>query len=89
MKHFDREPLNLDQIRVPSGHVCLISERCKGCGFCITFCPRQVLCESQTANGKGYRLPEVVPGKQNDCINCQYCSLICPEFAIYTEEINA
>jgi len=28
----------------------------------------------------------VAPDKEDTCINCAFCKLVCPEFAIYTEE---
>lgn len=84
MKVFARTPLDLDKVRLPRGQVCLIPERCKGCQVCIQFCPRQVLGISQQANTKGYHYPEVLPGKEQDCVHCEFCTLVCPEFAIYT-----
>jgi len=30
----------------------------------------------------------VAEGKEDSCVNCGFCRLICPEFAIYTEEIQ-
>jgi len=89
MKHYGREPIDRRQIRVPRGDVYLIPERCKGCGICIDFCPRHVLQESSTTNTKGYHLPELAPGKESACVHCQFCSLLCPEFAIFTEEVVA
>ena len=41
-----RKPLDSDRVRVPRGEVYVIAERCKGCGFCIEYCPRGVLAES-------------------------------------------
>ena len=66
--------------------VYLIKDRCKGCNFCIEFCPKQVLVESKEFNIKGYYLPELVeiPGEK-ECVGCGYCSFICPEFAIFAE----
>ncbi len=87
LKSFGREPLDRQKIRVPRGQVFLIPERCKGCGICIEFCPVDVLKESPRANGKGYHLPEVARNKEEACIHCQFCSLVCPEFAIYSTEV--
>jgi 2-oxoglutarate ferredoxin oxidoreductase subunit delta len=86
MKVFGRAPINRQSARIPQGQVYLIPERCKGCGICIEFCPQDVLCISEQANGKGYHLPEILPGKEKLCVHCQFCSLVCPEFAIFTRE---
>ncbi len=88
MKGFDRVPLYMHSMPLPRGQVYLILERCKGCGLCIHFCPRQVLQESPGANAKGYHYPQLAPGKETACIHCEFCSLICPEFAIFTREVT-
>ena len=89
MKHHGREPLDLSRARVPHGQLFLIPERCKGCGICIEYCPLQVLALSERANGKGYALPEIARGKKGSCVHCQFCSLVCPEFAIFVTEVTA
>ena len=89
MKHHGREPLDRGKARVPAGQLFIIPERCKGCGICIEFCPLQVLQLSQHANGKGYALPGIKTGKEGACVHCQFCSLVCPEFAIYATEAAA
>lgn len=35
-------------------------------------------------NAKGYHYPTIVSGKENACIHCEFCALICSEFAIFT-----
>ncbi len=82
-----RRPLDADSVPVPIGQVFVIPERCKGCKFCIDFCPEKVLAESEKMNAKGYHYPVVAQGKEGACVNCAFCKLICPEFAIYTEEV--
>lgn len=81
---FDRKPLNIDSINIPHGQVYLIPDRCKGCELCVHFCPRNVLETSGEMNAKGYHYPAIAAGKENDCIHCEFCTLICSEFAIYT-----
>jgi len=77
-----RRPFDSDRVGVPSGLVHLIVDRCKGCGFCVEYCPRQVLVLSEAFNRKGYHPPEVV--KTEACVNCNLCEMICPEFAIFS-----
>jgi 2-oxoglutarate ferredoxin oxidoreductase subunit delta len=81
---FWRQPLDRDRIQVPSGIVHIIDERCKGCGFCVEFCPQHVLVMSKQTNAKGYHPPEITDDSQ--CVNCSLCSLLCPDFAIYVED---
>ena len=82
-----RRPLEQSILRIPRGQTYIIPERCKGCRFCIEFCPKDVLEESRDINSKGYHYAVVAPGKEEACIHCGFCTLVCPEFAIYTEEI--
>ena len=86
---FWRQPLDQDQIQIPHGIIYIIEERCKGCGFCVEFCPRAVLVMSKETNSKGYHPPEVIDGEA--CSDCGLCTLLCPDFAIYVEssEISA
>lgn len=86
MQVFGREPLDRQAARIPRGQVFVILERCKGCQFCIRFCPAAVLQSAHATNSKGYHVPEIAPGKEQACIHCQFCSLVCPEFAIFSTE---
>lgn len=88
MKVFSRTPLDIEQVSTPEGQVYIIKTRCKGCRLCIEFCPKDVLRESDLTNEKGYHYPEVILCETNRCVNCEFCTLICPEFAIYTLPIN-
>jgi 2-oxoglutarate ferredoxin oxidoreductase subunit delta len=80
---FWRQPLDRDRIEVPHGIVHIIEERCKGCGFCVEFCPQEVLVMSKRTNSKGYHPPEYT--EHIHCINCGLCALLCPDFAIFVE----
>ncbi len=63
MKYW-RKPLDLDQVKIPHGEVYIIVERCKGCGFCVEYCPKDVLVLSEEFNRKGYHPPEVVEARR-------------------------
>ncbi len=65
----------------PKGTVHIKKEMCKGCNFCIEFCPTDVLAFSQDFNAKGYHYPVVVNAE--DCSGCDLCGLYCPDFAIH------
>lgn len=67
------------------GHVFINEDRCKGCAFCVAFCPVHCLVMSKRINFKGYLLPEMaLPEK---CTGCNMCGLYCPDFAIFGERI--
>jgi len=88
MKVYGRTPLDIGTVNVPHGRVYIIPVRCKGCRICIEFCPQQVLQQSEETNEKGYHYPEIAPGKEGECVNCEFCTLICPEFAIFTLPVD-
>ncbi|MBN1113968.1 MAG: 4Fe-4S binding protein [Oligoflexia bacterium] len=58
-------------------------ERCKGCGFCVEFCPSGILRFSTTYNEKGYHYP--VAEHPEKCTGCNNCGLYCPDYAIWGE----
>ena len=82
---FWRVPLDAQEVQVTNGQVHIIDDRCKGCGYCIAFCPKDILQFSDRFNRKGYHPPMVV--KPGECVNCHYCEIICPEFAIFSVEM--
>jgi 2-oxoglutarate ferredoxin oxidoreductase subunit delta len=89
MRVFARTPLNVGDLPVPHGTVYLIPARCKGCNLCIELCPREILQVSTEINEKGYHLPEIAAGKETECVHCEFCTMVCPEFAIFTLEAAA
>ncbi len=55
-------------------------ERCKGCGICVTFCPKAVLAVDELSK------VQVVSG--DACIGCGQCELRCPDYAIFVDRIK-
>ena len=56
-------------------------DMCKACGFCVEFCPTNVLALSSAFNSKGYHPPHVVAADK--CSGCDLCGMYCPDFAIF------
>lgn len=79
MKYW-RKPLDQAQAQAPRYRICVLADRCKECGFCIQFCPRNVLNVSAEFNAKGYH--PVCADSAKMCAGCGLCEMICPEFAI-------
>ena len=61
----------------------LKTEQCKGCGFCIEFCPTGALDFSTEFNKKGYHYPVMV--HDESCNGCDLCGLYCPDFAFFAK----
>ncbi len=62
------------------GHIQIDKSRCKGCGFCIEFCPKDCISLSDELNLKGYYV--AAPDGGDGCNGCGTCALMCPEVAI-------
>ena len=75
-----RTPFDCTENATKPGQVYIDKERCKGCGFCVEYCPREVLKMSLELSPKGYNF--AVVDDDSKCLACGFCELICPEFAI-------
>jgi len=62
------------------------SDRCKGCGLCVNFCPKKVLELSTETNSKGY-FP-AFRARVEDCVLCGICCTMCPDVAISIKKIE-
>ena len=58
----------------------VFSERCKECGICFEFCPKNNLRPAEDGT------PEMID--HAECTGCRLCEYMCPDFAIqlFTEE---
>lgn len=55
--------------------------RCKGCGLCVSVCPKQILWLDETiTNVKGYHPSGI--SDMTKCIACGNCAKICPDSVI-------
>ncbi len=70
-----------------AGKIVINTERCKGCGLCITVCPRNNIIISQESNKNGYFPAQA---KNTDCTGCTRCAVVCPEgvIEVYLEEAD-
>jgi 2-oxoglutarate ferredoxin oxidoreductase subunit delta len=75
-----RKPFDYSDKTTPPTQIYIDKERCKGCGYCVEFCPRKVLSMGNEIGPKGYKLPQV--SDSDKCLGCGFCEAICPEFAI-------
>ncbi len=59
-------------------------ELCKGCGLCVTACPKKILALAKDKiNAKGYHPSTLTDESQ--CIGCASCAIMCPDVAITVE----
>jgi 2-oxoglutarate ferredoxin oxidoreductase subunit delta len=70
-----------------SGKIVIDTERCKGCGLCITVCPKHGITLATESNSSGY-LPAQV--KDGVCTGCTRCAIVCPEgiIEVYVDEAD-
>ena len=59
-------------------------DRCKGCGLCVTACPKGIVAlAKEKINAKGYHPSQITD--QSQCIGCRSCAIMCPDFIIKVE----
>jgi 2-oxoglutarate ferredoxin oxidoreductase subunit delta len=57
-------------------------DRCKGCGLCVSICPKHVLLlDERIVNALGYHPVRLVDAPA--CTSCVLCARICPD-AVFT-----
>ena len=80
-----RTPFDQTEKATTPAKVLIDKDRCKGCSYCVEFCPRGALIMSDELNPKGYTLAAVAD--ESKCLGCGLCDILCPEFAIHLEII--
>ncbi len=64
----------------PSESVRINAERCKACGLCIHFCPKNALAQGDENNAMGYYVVRLEDDSR--CNKCGLCQIICPDVAV-------
>ena len=60
-------------------------DKCKGCGLCISTCPRKLLeVDTQTINMKGHHPAKITDASR--CVGCASCAKMCPDCVIKIEK---
>lgn len=62
------------------GRIVIDGERCKGCGLCISACPKGQIGLSEQENLRAIRI--ACFGENGACTGCTFCAVICPDVAI-------
>lgn len=69
------------------GKVTFDENRCKGCGLCVSVCPKNVLeIDLGKINAKGYS--PAYAARIDDCIACGNCAIMCPDSVIGVVRID-
>ena len=64
--------------------VTFLENMCKGCGLCVSACPKKIVELSDKLNAKGYRPAKITD--QEKCIGCAFCATMCPDCVITVEK---
>ena len=62
------------------GYIVVDTERCKGCGVCISACPSDVIQLAKEVNSKGYHYAYME--NPDECLGCANCAVVCPDGVI-------
>jgi 2-oxoglutarate ferredoxin oxidoreductase subunit delta len=80
-----RRPISASHaLKLRDVEIVILEDRCKGCSFCIEFCPKDVLELDTKLNFRGAHPPRVKDSAS--CVGCGVCEEVCPDFAIFLAE---
>ena len=66
--------------------VSFVEQRCKGCGYCVEFCPKKILVLSEEINDLGYHYATIQD--EDKCNGCAICAMMCPDVIIEIKEAS-
>lgn len=56
-------------------------ERCKGCEYCMIYCPKGLINMAPHLSMKGVH-PAVFKDPEKKCTGCRFCAIMCPDCCI-------
>lgn len=60
------------------------SDKCKGCGLCVSVCPKKIVVITEKTNKSGYHAADCIDNSK--CIGCAFCAIMCPDSAIEVDK---
>ncbi len=66
--------------KVAGSKVDVDKTKCKGCQYCLIYCPKHCFKMSEDVNRHGVHYAEFI-GKA-ECISCGLCAAVCPDICI-------
>jgi len=61
-------------------YVVVETEYCKGCGLCISACPKHIVGLSEELSSRGHHTAVLTDAE--NCTGCCFCAQVCPDAAI-------
>lgn len=78
--NYDRQYFPKGAKTGPAFKITINDKFCKGCGYCVKYCGKEVLGLDEDINAKGYHAAKTIAPEK--CVGCLNCATICPEAAI-------
>ena len=66
-----------------AGKIIIDTQQCKGCGLCISVCPKNSIVVSDSSNKTGYFPAEAT---NENCTGCAMCAIVCPDAVIEVQK---
>ena len=62
-------------------HIEIDCSKCKSCYLCVDVCPKKLI-KPEGEVGKSGQNTVLFDDKNNECLACAQCALVCPDLAI-------